>query len=80
MVNAPQPNIDFHARIDLDTEKRRRWLQAQTGLSAPALVREAFLALERRFRRRNAGGHQVVRQLELFTDVAADRERGDEPC
>jgi hypothetical protein len=48
MVAAPQPSINFHARIDLDTEKRRRRLQAQTGLSASRLVREAFQELERR--------------------------------
>jgi hypothetical protein len=48
MVVAPQPSINFHARIDLDTEKRRRRLQAQTGLSASRLVKEAFQELERR--------------------------------
>jgi hypothetical protein len=47
---AAQPSINFHARIDLDTEQRRRRLQAQTGLSAPRLVGEAFLALERDLR------------------------------
>jgi hypothetical protein len=48
MATAPQPSINFHARIDLDTEERRRRLQAQTGLSASRLVREAFRELERR--------------------------------
>jgi hypothetical protein len=53
MTNAPpQPAVNFHARIDLETEKRRRRLQAQTGLSAPRLVGEAFLALERYLRNR----------------------------
>jgi hypothetical protein len=47
MVSAPQPSINFHARIDLDTEGRRRRLQAQTGLSASRLVEEAFRELER---------------------------------
>jgi hypothetical protein len=48
MPTAPQPSINFHARIDLDTEERCRRLQAQTGLSAPQLIREAFRELERR--------------------------------
>jgi hypothetical protein len=48
MATAPQPSVNFHARIDLDTEERRRRLQAQTGLSASRLVREAFRELERR--------------------------------
>jgi hypothetical protein len=47
MANAPQPRYEFHARIDCETEERRRRLQAQTGLSAPGLVKEAFLELER---------------------------------
>ena len=52
MATAPQPSINFHARIDIDTEERRRRLQAQTGLSAPRLVGEAFRELERRLCRR----------------------------
>ena len=48
MATACQPSVNLHARIDLDTEKRRRRLQAQTGLSAPRLIREAFRELERR--------------------------------
>jgi hypothetical protein len=48
MPTAPQPSVNFHARIDLDTEERRRRLQAQTGLSASGLVREAFRELEQR--------------------------------
>jgi hypothetical protein len=47
MATAPQPSVNFHARIDLDTEERRRRLQERTGLSAPLLVREAFHELER---------------------------------
>jgi hypothetical protein len=47
MATGPQPSINFHARIDLDTEERRRRLQSQTGLSASQLVREAFQELER---------------------------------
>jgi hypothetical protein len=47
MATTPQPSINFHARIDLDTEERRRRLQAQTGLSASRLVEEAFRQLER---------------------------------
>jgi hypothetical protein len=48
MTTAPQPSVNFHARIDLDTEDRRRRLQALTGLSASGLVREAFRELEQR--------------------------------
>jgi primosomal protein N'' len=48
MATAPQPSVNFHARIDLDTEERRRRLQAQTGLSASHLVRQAFRELEQR--------------------------------
>lgn len=48
MASVPQPSINFHARIDLDTEERRRRLQAQTAFSAPRLVSEAFRELERR--------------------------------
>jgi len=48
MATAAQPSINFHARIDLDTEERRRRLQAQTGLSASQLVRQAFCELEQR--------------------------------
>jgi len=47
MTTAPQPTFNFHARIDSDTEERRRRLQEQTGLSAPRLVRKAFQELER---------------------------------
>ena len=43
MAAAPQPSINFHARIDLDTEERRRRLQ---NLSASRLVSEAFRELE----------------------------------
>jgi hypothetical protein len=52
MATSPQPSINFHARIDLATEERRRRLQAQTGFSAPQLVDEAFRELERRLCRR----------------------------
>jgi hypothetical protein len=48
MATGPQPSFNFHARIDRDTEERRRRLQAQTGLSASQLVREAFRELEQR--------------------------------
>jgi len=47
MATAPTPSFNFHARIDCDTEERRRRLQERTGLSAPRLVREAFQELER---------------------------------
>jgi len=47
MPTAPQPSVNFHARIDLDTEERRRRLQERTGFSAPLLVRAAFHELER---------------------------------
>jgi len=47
MASTPQPRFSFSALIDLDTEERRRRLQAQTGLSGPQLVREALLELER---------------------------------
>ena len=57
MPTAPQPSVNFHARIDLDTEERRRRLQAQTGLSAPRLVREAFRELEQRL---NAGRRETI--------------------
>jgi hypothetical protein len=52
MATAPQPSINFHARIDLPTEECRRRLQAQTGFSAPELVKAAFLEFERRLCRR----------------------------
>jgi hypothetical protein len=48
MATGPQPSFNFHARIDRDTEERRRRLQEQTGLSASQLVREAFRELERK--------------------------------
>jgi hypothetical protein len=48
MATVPKPSFNFHARIDRDTEERRRRLQTQTGLSAPQLVSEAFRELERR--------------------------------
>jgi hypothetical protein len=48
MAIAPQPTFNFHARIDRDTEKRRRRLQERTGLSASQVVREAFRELEQR--------------------------------
>ena len=47
MAIAPQATFNFHARIDFDTQERRRRLQERTGLSAPQLVREAFQELER---------------------------------
>ena len=47
MATTPQLSINFHARIDPETEERRRRLQARTGLKAPQLVREAFRELER---------------------------------
>jgi hypothetical protein len=47
MPTAPQPSVNFHARIDLETEARRRRLQALTGLSASQLVKRAFRELER---------------------------------
>jgi hypothetical protein len=48
MATPSQPSVNLHARIDLDTEQRRRRLQEETGLSAPLLIREAFRELERR--------------------------------
>jgi len=42
MATAPKPSFNFHARIDCDTEERRRRLQERTGFSAPLLVRAAF--------------------------------------
>jgi hypothetical protein len=47
MPAQPQPSINFHARIDVDTEACRRRLQERTGLSAPRLIGEAFRRLER---------------------------------
>jgi hypothetical protein len=46
MPKAAEPNISFAARIDMETEKRRRKLQAILNCSAPELVRRAFQALE----------------------------------
>ncbi len=46
MLPRPQPSVNFHARIDLITEERRRRLQAQTGFSAPRLVGEALRIYE----------------------------------
>jgi hypothetical protein len=50
MTTRPQPSINFHARIDLDTEACRRRLQERTGLSAPRLVAQALRELERSLR------------------------------
>jgi len=46
MPNAARPSFNFHARIDPDTEERRRRLQAQMDLSASQLVKEALRELE----------------------------------
>ena len=51
-MTAPLPTVNFYVRLDLATEECRRRLQAELGLSAPRLVGEAFLALERDLRRR----------------------------
>jgi hypothetical protein len=63
MATAPQPSINFHARIDLPTEECRRRLQEQTGLSAPQLVSEAFRELERQLRRRKTPPTNVARNV-----------------
>jgi hypothetical protein len=63
MARAPQPSINFHARIDLPTEERRRRLQEQTGLSAPQLVSEAFRELERRLCRRKTTPTSTVTRV-----------------
>jgi hypothetical protein len=63
MATAPQPSVNFHARIDLATEKCRRRLQAQTGLSAPQLVSEAFRELERRLCRRKTPPTSTVSRV-----------------
>jgi hypothetical protein len=62
MAAAPQPSINFHARIDLDTEERRRRLQKRTGLSASRLVSEAFRELEQQL---NAAAQANCRCLTL---------------
>jgi len=41
-----QPFINFNVRISLETEARRRRLQAETQDSASQLVSRALLALE----------------------------------
>jgi hypothetical protein len=48
MSTAPEPTYNLHVRLDIESEERRRRLEAKTGLSASRLVREAFLELERR--------------------------------
>lgn len=76
MVAAPQPSINFHARIDLDTEKRRRRLQAQTGLSASRLVKEAFQELERRLS--GCSGRRLGKKLSSLVPSPAGRRINDE--
>jgi len=63
MATGPQPSFNFHARIDRDTEERRRRLQAQTGLSAPQLVSEAFRKLEQRLCRRKTTPTSTVSRV-----------------
>jgi hypothetical protein len=63
MATGPQPSFNFHARIDRDTEERRRRLQEQTGLSASQLVREAFRELERRLCRRKTTPTSTVTRV-----------------
>jgi hypothetical protein len=61
--SAPQPSVNFHARIDLATEECRRRLQEQTGLSAPLLVSEAFRELERKLCRRKTTPTSTVTRV-----------------
>jgi hypothetical protein len=63
IATVPQPSFNFHARIDRDTEERRRRLQEQTGLSAPRLVSEAFRELERRLCRRKTTPTSTVSRV-----------------
>ena len=63
MATGPQASFNFHARIDRDTEERRRRLQAQTGLSAPQLVSEAFCKLEQRLCRRKTTPTSTVSRV-----------------
>jgi hypothetical protein len=42
----------FYARVDLDTDERRRRLQEITGQSLPGLVEEALRSLEAELERR----------------------------
>ena len=69
MANAPQPTINFHARIDLDTQERRRRLQERTGLSAPRLVREAFQEFERQLNLPSESGATTSAQTRIGTTI-----------
>lgn len=43
-----QPSVSFATRVNSATDERRRRLQEQTGLTAPALLKEAMKLLEDR--------------------------------
>jgi hypothetical protein len=77
MASTPQPSFNFHARIDHDTERCRRRLQAQTGFSAPLLVRAAFHEFERHLNLPSQSG--TTTNALLDSTGAADRHRRD-PC
>jgi hypothetical protein len=41
-----KPGVNFFTRVDIETNERRRRLQARTGYSAPRLVGEALQDFE----------------------------------
>jgi hypothetical protein len=58
MRTTAQPAVNFFTRVSLETDERRRRLQARTGYSGPELVDEALQTLERALDERepNASG------------------------
>jgi hypothetical protein len=46
MRKAAEPNVSFSARIDLETDRRRRKLQRTLKCSTPDLIRRALHELE----------------------------------
>jgi hypothetical protein len=43
-----QPAVNFFTRVSVETDERRRRIQARTGYSVPRLVDEALRSLEDR--------------------------------
>ena len=46
MRKSPQPTITFYARVDVETDARRRRLQNLMECSAAELLKQAFCKLE----------------------------------
>ena len=72
MRTPARPHVSFSARLDIETEERRRRLERHFGCSAPELLKKMFHDCETGVLSRLSGGE---RRSYLHQDFAASDRR-----